>query len=582
MPSTYQSEKFKVLVAGYINVNVIDGSAFFLAGVTSMLAGAPFVEVTLLTANPVRKTEVLDEVLFYENVSILDPYTAENRQLFTESPVGESMSRAKYAKLIGEVGQDFDSILLRDTETAYHLVREAPCLASKLSVYVTGVSDTNQDVAPELLRMMHVLANTDVRFLCQTEEMRKRIEELIPLKDDSLAVLPPHVPDAGDTFERLYHFSQRPNRFIYTGKFFKDWKTDSILAAFKSESGRGYDLKLDIAGDQFRKSEVDPYFIPNNRWLLDSTPGVHWYGRVPRRKSRALISGAHVGIGWRSEALNSSTELSTKILEYGALARPSIINRTEMHERILGPDYPLFSNSMTDFKHLLHVLPGRPDLVEEAARRCYRVSGNFSYSAVRADLLRFLGNKPPTAYMNSAFAIPGRSIDQALSNQVQGKIVVKGGVGWLVPDEGTEVSVDEQMSNLLDDVKRAEALPELLRRRASELESREPVNDLSIKKPPKSTESNVKKQLDESRVTSNSAIEEVARLTRANEELEDELKRTQGSLSALRRSKLGRIQVAVWKRRKGLHSLPASTTNGASLLKRKLSRELTRWSKGRF
>lgn len=581
MPSTYQIENFKVLVAGYINVNVIDGSAFFLAGVTSMLAGSPFVDVTLLTANPVRKTEVLDEVLFYENVTILDPYTAENRLRFTESPVGESMSRAKYADLIGEVGKDFDSILLRDTETAFHLIREAPHLASKLSVYITGVSDTNQDAAPELLRMLQMLADADVRFLCQTEEMRDRIKELVSLKDDSLAVLPPHVPDAGDTFERLYHFSERPNHFIYTGKFFKDWRTDSILAAFKSESGRGCDLKLDIAGDQFRKSDVDPYFIANNRWLLDSTPGVHWYGRVPRRKSRALISGAHIGIGWRSEALNSSTELSTKILEYGALARPSIINRTEMHERLLGPDYPLFSNSMAEFKELLHVLPKRPDLVEDAARRCYKVSNNFSYSAVRADLLKFLGNKPPAEYTDFAFEIPGRSFDLAFSNQTQGKVVVKGGVGWLIPGAEAAAPVGDQISELLGDVKRAEALPELLRRRASELESRESVDNLSIKNAPKSTDYIVKSQSGESRGSSNSAIEEVARLKRENEEVKVRLERAQSSLEALRKSKLGRIQVAVWKRRKGLHSLPRPSTSVPSELKRKLSREFTRWSKGR-
>src|SRR5699024_1490644 len=120
----------------------------------------------------------------------------------------------------------------------------------------------------------------------------------------------------------------QPNRLVYTGKFFKDWKADSILASLKSANLDGADLHLDIAGDQFRHADEDPFFVENVSYLLRNTPGATWHGRVPRNVSRALISNSHVGIGWRSERLDKSAELSTKVLEYGALGRPSIINRT--------------------------------------------------------------------------------------------------------------------------------------------------------------------------------------------------------------------------------------------------------------
>ena len=108
MNHSYERKDFRVLVSGYINVNVVDGSAFFLAGVCSMLAGVSSVSVTLLTANPIRKTEVLDEVLYYQNVSILDPFASKNRALFSNAPSGERMQRHEYARAIGEIEKDFD------------------------------------------------------------------------------------------------------------------------------------------------------------------------------------------------------------------------------------------------------------------------------------------------------------------------------------------------------------------------------------------------------------------------------------------------------------------------------------------
>src|SRR6185312_6785902 len=37
-----------------------------------------------------------------------------------------------------------------------------------------------------------------------------------------------------------------------------------------------------------------------------------------------------------------------KVLEFGALGLPVILNRTPMHEALLGADYPLFAVSLAD------------------------------------------------------------------------------------------------------------------------------------------------------------------------------------------------------------------------------------------
>lgn len=578
MNHSYERKDFRILVSGYINVNVVDGSAFFLAGVCSMLAGVSSVSVTLLTANPVRKTEVLDEVLYYENVSILDPFASKNRALFSNAPLGERMQRREYARAIGEIEKDFDSILLRDTETAFYLVKEFPEVASKLSVYVTGITTVNESVDDDIVQMLRALRDSGVKFLCQTKAILQRLSRLLPSYDqEKLALLPPHVPDAEGTFEELYHYSKHPNRFVYTGKFFKAWNTDLILASFKSVAASGNCLTLDIAGDQFRRSEEDPYFVDNNRWLMDSTPGVTWHGRVPRLTSRSLISAAQIGVGWRAESMNNSSELSTKILEYGALARPSIINRTSLHEQLLGDDYPLFANSISEFKELLLTLPDRPNDVEEAAKRCFNIAKDHSYSSIRGQLLRHLGNTPPEAFRESSFALSSK---QPHMSQIPdaGLVNVHGGICWVDPAIEGRDPVAQQLSELAQDENLAQKLPTLLRKRASEIEVRQ--NRIVQESPQALTSATRIPEggLTEQPIGKNqSAISKLAHLREEKRVLEERLATSERRLDALRKSKLGRVQVEIWKNRRGLHALPKENIKERANALTRFSRHLRHW-----
>ncbi|KIH74734.1 hypothetical protein [Corynebacterium glutamicum] len=160
--SNFQIKNFKLLIAGYINVNVIDGSAFFLSGLVGMCAAIPTISTTLVTANPVRKTEVLDEILHYPNVHVLDPYIDTRIQSLDFAPNGDSMSRSTYAKIIGNefLNGDYTALLIRDTETGYELVKNFPDIANKVSVYITGI--TSLDAKPDqiLRSQIHEIAES--------------------------------------------------------------------------------------------------------------------------------------------------------------------------------------------------------------------------------------------------------------------------------------------------------------------------------------------------------------------------------------------------------------------------------------
>jgi glycosyltransferase involved in cell wall biosynthesis len=64
---------------------------------------------------------------------------------------------------------------------------------------------------------------------------------------------------------------------------------------------------------------------------------------LPRAEALARTRTADIALGWRDGSLDESLELSTKLLEYGSAGLPVVLNRTPMHEALLGADYPLFA-----------------------------------------------------------------------------------------------------------------------------------------------------------------------------------------------------------------------------------------------
>ena len=114
-----------------------------------------------------------------------------------------------------------------------------------------------------------------------------------------------------------------------------------------------------MVGDKVHDDPRDPTYRRRMRGALgeaggagtggaSGVPGVIWHGGQPRAEAMRLAAAGDVGLSWRHPELDSSLELSTKVLEFGQLGLPVILNRTPMHEALLGADYPLFAASLDD------------------------------------------------------------------------------------------------------------------------------------------------------------------------------------------------------------------------------------------
>jgi len=108
-----------------------------------------------------------------------------------------------------------------------------------------------------------------------------------------------------------------------------------------------------------------------------------------------LAASCDIGLSWRHPDLDASLELSTKVLEFGALGLPVILNRTPMHEALLGADYPLFAASLPDVVDVAAAASAGPGLYRLAADRTSRAAEQFTLDRAAERLRGYLARGIP-------------------------------------------------------------------------------------------------------------------------------------------------------------------------------------------
>jgi glycosyltransferase involved in cell wall biosynthesis len=123
--------------------------------------------------------------------------------------------------------------------------------------------------------------------------------------------------------------------------------------------------------------------------------GVTWHGGHSREEAMRLTASCDIGLSWRHPDLDASLELSTKVLEFGALGLPVILNRTPMHEALLGADYPLFAVSLADVAATAAAAAADPGLYRLAADRTGRAAEQFTLDRAAERLRTYLAAAVP-------------------------------------------------------------------------------------------------------------------------------------------------------------------------------------------
>jgi glycosyltransferase involved in cell wall biosynthesis len=342
----------RALVYGDVNLNLIDGSAVWLASSAECLARSG-VEVTVLLKAPIETDRLLRPLHVLPGVTLLAP---------DGSPRTPGLAAAEVQTLHGE--QPFDLIVVRGSRAAGALV-DLGSLQSVLWPYLTDIPQSVTSLDRERHVELTRIVRGSRRVLCQTPELRTFVEAVVPDAAGRTLLWEPIIPDTGVPLDARRNDAD-PLRIGYAGKFAPAWNTDLMLDLPAQLAERGTPIELHMVGDKIQRD--DPAFAQRMEQGLASGP-VRWHGGLDRATALELMATWDIGLSWRDRSLDSSLELSTKVLEYAAVGTPPLLNRTPMHVRLLGEDYPLFTSPTESAVDVLATMNADRTFLQRAAER---------------------------------------------------------------------------------------------------------------------------------------------------------------------------------------------------------------------
>jgi len=392
------------LVYGDVDLNLLDGSAIWLQSVTQALVAAGCA-VTLVLKAPVRTDRLVAPLRGIPEVTIRSPHDEGLLPGLTEASLTVPQAIAALAlvdKAGLEGGRPHDLVVLRGRALVSAAARDG-AFDGRLWSYLTDVPQAVPAVTPKAAEDLTIIARASRYLLCQTEELRCFLEGSVAAACGKSVLFPPVLPalDIHRDPERKVAPPGTPLKLVYTGKFAPRWNTLEMTQLPALLSARGVDAEVHMVGDKVHNDPRDPTYFKRMRGALGEVgaptlSGVIWHGGQPRAEAMRLAAAGDVGLSWRHPELDSSLELSTKVLEFGQLGLPVILNRTPMHEALLGADYPLFAASIDDVADVATSVLD-PAVFALAASRASAAAASFALDRAAERLRTYLGRAVPPA-----------------------------------------------------------------------------------------------------------------------------------------------------------------------------------------
>lgn len=325
--------KRQVVLYGDVNLNIIDGSATWLVSLAETLT------LTNSTVHVVLKAEVTTDRLLTRISRHPDVVVHPAVPTGGMAAMSHADAVARLEDVVTGVGATV--LIVRGLQMSAAAGR-SKVLSPVLWSYVTDFKFPATLMPAGQVEKLREVATNSRRFFTQTEETRAFIEAVVPEAAGKCVLMTPTVPD--DYFVELDAAPVGETlNLVYSGKLHPDWRTLEMMELPERLAGVGCPSTLTVVGDKVQSA--DPHWVAAMRDALETPPSrVSWLGGVPREEALRAVAACDVGMSWRSPALDSSLEISTKMLEYAASGTPPLLNRTAAHEALFGTDYPLFTD----------------------------------------------------------------------------------------------------------------------------------------------------------------------------------------------------------------------------------------------
>lgn len=369
-----------VVVYGDVSPNVIDGSSIWLMSVSEVLSGV-FDEVHVQLKNHPQNRTLLSAIDGIANIHVHAPEGIEEDSALSTTAAAELVE-----KLVE--GNGATAVVVRGFQAVYDFSLNEK-ISPMLWSYVTDLPFPPKKLSnTNVQRLKHIAAYSH-RIFAQTEAARSYWEALVPQAAGKVLLIPPMIPGyafspARDSQSSAHHSL----KIVYAGKLAREWRTLEMLSLPQKLKKLGVDAHLDVVGAKFNRTKDDPQWVGKMRNALekahaDPDSGVTWLGALPRTEAIEQIMKADLGFGWRTAELDSSLEVSTKALEYGAAGAAPIVNETEDHRQLWGEDYPFFVRADDTIEVVASKVAAGLPSIAEARYKAAHASEYFSMNAAR-------------------------------------------------------------------------------------------------------------------------------------------------------------------------------------------------------
>lgn len=368
----------KVLVYGDVNLNYRDGSGVWLESLLECLLRTDC-DVHVLLKADVAEKERLSTLKSLRGLTVHTPFddrasgVAGMKPREAASRIAVLDRRHKFSIILSR-GYDISAQLAvsgRFTGRLWPYLTEGPAFSFSPTDHQRGVLDK--------------IAKQARRIFLQTEEARSIVESLNDGMTGKTLLMPPIVPDSAfDMYlpsPEAYDSPPRATgnlRLVYAGKFARRWNTLEMVSLPTRLAEVGVAAEIDMVGDKFQGTGPDASWLEEMRSASERNNfGVVWRGGLSRSRTLEIVRDADIGLCWRDSELDSSAEISTKMLECAAVGTPPLLNRTTMHEQLFGSDYPLFVDD-DDVIGPIRAVVDNPELLVYARDRAYRAVQSYS------------------------------------------------------------------------------------------------------------------------------------------------------------------------------------------------------------
>lgn len=368
----------RIAVYADLNFNLIDGSAVWAASLVQVLAGVEGVEVDLFLKARLRTVSLLEDVLEFPNVRLVEPGQG-----------GDVPPLDAADALAGLVAADaecpYDAIVLRGYRVSLAAAREA-ALRGRLWIYLTDIPQDAADLDAEWRDGLGEIGAAARHVLCQTAPLEALLQEQVPAMRGRTRRLPPMIPRMAVAEEPAVAEAGEAEvlRIVYAGKFAPAWGSREMLDVATRLAERGVRFELHVFGDKIHNPADDPGFRDEVRERLAATPGVTWHRGTSRGRLFDALPSMHLGWAWRRPELEEHTlELSTKVLEYGACGLPALMAPGPVNVATFGSDYALFCGGVDEIVERLAAVAQDRSLLDGARARVREAAGAHAFDVVR-------------------------------------------------------------------------------------------------------------------------------------------------------------------------------------------------------